>query len=383
MTRTLVITNDFPPRRGGIESFVFSLCEEMPPDDLVVYTARMDGSAEVDRTVDYPVVRDRSRVLLPTRRVGSAVQRVARELGCDRVVFGAAAPLGLLSQGLRRSGVATLVGITHGHEVWWAKVPGARQLLRRIGDDTDALTYVSDYCRREITKSLSPEAARRMERLSPRVDSARFHAGLDGGAVRARLGIPPHRPVVLAASRLVRRKGQDMLIRAWPEVLGRHPDALLLIVGDGPSRRRLARMIRTRRLDDSITMLPGVPWEDMPALYAAADVFALPCRTRLWGLEPEAFGIVFLEAAAVGLPVLAGDSGGAHEALTGADGRLVDPRDQRSISEVLVELLDQSLRPHSGRREDRPQERVAAPAGSQRGRRPALLTIGEKQDRAG
>lgn len=340
MTKILVVTNDFPPRRGGIESFVYSLCEGFGPDELVVYTARMPGSDEIDGAVPYPVIRDRSRMLLPTWRVAQSVQRVARDHGCDTVVFGAAAPLGLLARGLKRhTGVTRAVGLTHGHEVWWSKVPIARQLLRRIGEDVDTLTYVSEFCRREIAKALSPAAASRMQRLSPQVDPSRFRPGLDGAVWRRRLGLADDQPVVLSASRLVRRKGQDTLIKAWPQALTKHPAARLVIVGDGPGRHRLKRLVSRLGVAGSVTFVPSVTWEEMPLVYAMADVFALPCRTRLWGLEPEAYGIVFLEAAACGLPVVVGNSGGASEAARASESHVLDGTDVAQLGGVLCRLL--------------------------------------------
>lgn len=339
MNKTLVITNDFPPRRGGIESFVFSICADFPADELVVYTATMTGSQAVDRAVAYPVIRDRARTLLPTPRVARAVQKLACDHGCDRVLFGAAAPLGLLARGLRRkSPVTQATGLTHGHEVWWAKVPVARRLLRRIGDDLDVLTYVSDYCRREIAPALSPAAAARMQRLSPPVDRDRFRPGLDATVWRRRLGLADEL-VVLSASRLVRRKGHDSLIKVWPQVVAQYPRSRLVIVGDGPSRRRLMRLVRRGGVSDSVTFVAAVDWSEMPLVYAMADVFALPCRTRLGGLEPEAFGIVFVEAAACGLPVIVGNSGGAPEAAQGGERYLVEPDDIPQLESLLLHLL--------------------------------------------
>jgi phosphatidylinositol alpha-1,6-mannosyltransferase len=339
--RTLVVTNDFPPRRGGIESFVLSICRDLPADQVVVYTASMPDADLVDDALDFPVVRDKRTMLLPTRRLGRAVEDTLRTYDCDEVVFGAAAPLGLLARRLRRAGAKRIVGVTHGHEVWWAAVPGARSALRRIGDSTDALTYVSEYCRERIARALSPAAAGRMRRLSPSVDATRFHPGVDGAARRHGLGIASDRPVVLAASRMVKRKGHDTLVRAWPDVLRVHPDALLLIVGDGPRRTALVRRIRRRHLEHAVRLVPSVPWESMPELYAAANVFALPCRTRRLGLEPEAFGIVFLEAAACGLPIVVGDSGGAPETLTpGTPGCVVDPRDVAGVARAITAAID-------------------------------------------
>ncbi len=337
--KILVVTNDFPPRRGGIETFVFSLCQSLPSSRVVVYTAHMPGDVDFDGSLRYPVVRDRSRTLLPTWRIARRARALAREHGCDRVLFGAAAPLGLLAKGLRGAGVRRLVGLTHGHEVWWSRVPVARRLLRRIGEDVDVLSYVSEYCRREISAALSATAAGRMVRLAPGVDTARFGPQVDGLPWRESWGADG-RPVVLAASRLVARKGHDVLVKAWPQVLRACPTALLVVMGDGPTRRRLERAARRTAVSDSVRVVAGVPWHDMPGVYAAADVFALPCRTRLRGLEPEAFGLVFLEAAASGLPVVAGRSGGVPEALVdGETGYLVDPRDVELVARRISALL--------------------------------------------
>jgi phosphatidylinositol alpha-1,6-mannosyltransferase len=314
MSRVLFVTNDFPTRRGGIESFILALCQRMPPDEVVVYTASMPGDEEYDATLPFPVYRDPSTMLLPTPAVGRRVSEVLQRHGCDRVMFGASAPLGLLAPRLRRAGAKHLIALTHGHEVWWAKVPVTRQLLRRIGDSVDVMTYVSEWCRKQIAPALSPMAAARMEKLSPGVDTDRFYPGCGGEEIRRRLSIPEDTPVVVCVARMVKRKGQDTLVKAWPEVLREIPDAMLLLVGDGPNRRRVERLAERLGVRQSVIFTGSVAAEDVPKHMDAGDVFAMPCRTRLFGLEAEAFGIVFLEAAACGLPVIAGDSGGAPEA---------------------------------------------------------------------
>jgi phosphatidylinositol alpha-1,6-mannosyltransferase len=341
MGRVLVVTNDFPPRRGGIESFVLALCERMPPDEVVVYTASMPGDRAYDAGLPFTVHRDRRGTLLPTRGVGHRVAAVLAQHGCDRVLFGAAAPLGLLAPALRRAGARRILALTHGHEVWWARVPVARHLLRRIGESTDVLTYVSEFCRGRIAPALSPAAATRMARLSPGVDPRRFHPGCGGAEVRERLGLAPDTPVVVCTARLVRRKGQDTLVRVWPQVLAAVPGAVLLLVGDGPDRRRLKRGVLRRRLTGSVLLVGGVDWAEVPAWTDAGDVFAMPCRTRRGGLEPEAWGIVLLEALACGLPVVVGRSGGAPEAVQRAGGRVV--ADDVELVDSLVVLLQERL----------------------------------------
>lgn len=315
MSRILFVTNDFPTRRGGIETFILSLAERLPADEVVVYTASMPEDREYDARLPFPVYRDPAGTLLPTPAVSRRVIEVMRRHECDRVVFGASAPLGLLAPSLRRAGARRMVALTHGHEVWWARVPVARQLLRRIGDSVDVMTYVSEWCRGRIAPALSSAAAARMQRLSPGVDTERFYPGCGGADVRQRLGIARDAPVVVCTARMVTRKGQATLVRAWPKVLAELPEARLLLVGDGPSRGAVERLARALGVRHSVIFTGSLPWEQIPAYTDAGDVFAMPCRTRKFGLEAEAFGIVLLEAQACGLPVVVGDSGGVRDAI--------------------------------------------------------------------
>jgi phosphatidyl-myo-inositol dimannoside synthase len=340
MSRTLVVTNDFPTRRGGIESFVLELCERMPPGEVVVYTASMPGGREYDAGRRFPIYRDPASMLLPTPAVGRRAVEVMRRHGCDRVVFGASAPLGLLAPTFRRAGAQRIVALTHGHEVWWATVPGTRRLLRRIGDSVDVLTYVSEWCREQIAPALSRQAASRMTRLSPGVDAERFFPGCGGAQARARLGIGAQAPVVVCTARMVERKGQDTLVRAWPAVVRDIPDARLLLVGDGPNRNSVEELAGSLGVAGSVTFTGSVAWQEMPAYTDAGDVFAMPCRSRLFGLEPEAWGIVSLEAQACGLPVLVGDSGGAGETvISGQTGFVLDPRDVSAWASAIATSL--------------------------------------------
>ncbi|MGW6467408.1 glycosyltransferase family 4 protein [Streptomyces rubiginosohelvolus] len=346
--RTLVVTNDFPPRQGGIETFVRAMTDRFPADSVVVHTSAEPGAAAHDAALPYPVVRDPARMLLPVPRVTARAAELARRHGCDSVWFGAAAPLGLMADRLRReSGVRRAVATTHGHEVWWARTPGARALLRRIGDRTDTVTHLGAATRAPIAAALGPAAARRMVRLAPGVDAEAFAVrpgARDGvrtpaGGVRERYGLGG-RPVILCAARLVPRKGQDTLIRALPAVRRSVPDAVLLLTGDGPYARTLRRLAADTGVADAVILAGGRPHPEMPEHYAAADVFAMPCRTRRRGLEVEGLGIVFLEAAAAGLPVLVGDSGGAPDTVRdGETGYLVDGRNTAAVADRLVTLL--------------------------------------------
>ncbi|MEU9003245.1 glycosyltransferase family 4 protein [Streptomyces sp. NPDC059982] len=358
MHKTLIVTNDFPPRPGGIQAFLHNMALRLDPEQVVVYASTWKHGAQgraataaFDAEQPFPVVRDRATMLLPTPRVTRRAVSLLREHGCGSVWFGAAAPLGLMGPALRRAGARRLVATTHGHEAGWAQLPAARQLLRRIGEGTDTLTYLGEYTRARIASAVTERAAARMVQLPPGVDEKTFHPGSGGAEVRARLGLTD-RPVVVCVSRLVPRKGQDTLIEAMPRILAAVPDAVLLVVGGGPYEADLRALAARGGVADSVVFTGAVPWEELPAHYGAGDVFAMPCRTRRGGLDVEGLGIVYLEASATGLPVVAGDSGGAPDAvLDGETGWVVRGGSPDEAADRIVALLrDPELRARMGAR---------------------------------
>ncbi|GGR72682.1 glycosyl transferase family 1 [Streptomyces humidus] len=358
MHKTLIVTNDFPPRPGGIQAFLHNMALRLDPDRLVVHASTwkrsregVEATAAFDAEQPFPVVRAATTMLLPTPAATGRATALLREHGCTSVWFGAAAPLGLMAPALRRAGAERLVATTHGHEAGWAQLPAARQLLGRIGEHTDTITYLGEYTRARIATALSAEAAGRMVQLPPGVDEKTFHPGSGGDEVRARLGLTD-RPVVVCVSRLVPRKGQDTLILAMPRILAAEPDAVLLIVGGGPYEKDLRRLARESGVAASVRFTGSVPWSELPAHYGAGDVFAMPCRTRRGGLDVEGLGIVYLEASATGLPVVAGDSGGAPDAvLDGETGWVVRGGSPADAAERIVALLgDAGLRRRMGER---------------------------------
>ncbi|AYL35653.1 glycosyltransferase family 4 protein [Streptomyces fungicidicus] len=358
MHKTLIVTNDFPPRPGGIQAFLHNMALRLDPERLVVYASTWkrsregaEATAAFDAEQPFTVVRDRTTMLLPTPAATRRAAGLLREHGCTSVWFGAAAPLGLMAPALRRAGAERIVATTHGHEAGWAQLPAARQLLRRIGESTDTITYLGEYTRSRIASALTPEAAARMVQLPPGVDEKTFHPGSGGEEVRARLGLTD-RPVVVCVSRLVPRKGQDTLIRAMPAILAAEPDAVLLIVGGGPYEKDLRRLAADTGVAASVRFTGSVPWSELPAHYGAGDVFAMPCRTRRGGLDVEGLGIVYLEASATGLPVVAGDSGGAPDAvLDGETGWVVPGGSPADTADRVTALLaDGELRRRMGQR---------------------------------
>ncbi|MEV4130202.1 glycosyltransferase family 4 protein [Nocardia sp. NPDC049707] len=340
MARTLLVTNDFPPRPGGIQSYLEALAGELPPDDLVVYAPRWRGDSHLkfDAKQKFQVVRHPTTLMLPTPLVLRRAVRLLRSENCDTVWFGAAAPLALLSPMLRRAGATRILASTHGHEVGWSMLPGARQALRVIGENTDVVTYVSRYTRGRFASAFGPNAA--LEYLPPGVDTEVFRPDPAARAeLRERYGLGD-RPTILCLSRLVPRKGQDALIVAMLEIRARIPGAVLVVAGGGPYEDKLHGLAAALGLTDDVVFTGRVPSSELAAHHTLADVFAMPSRTRGAGLDVEGLGIVYLEASASGVPVVAGRSGGAPETvLEGKTGRVVDGRKTTEIADAIVDIL--------------------------------------------
>lgn len=353
------MTNDFGPRSGGIETFIHGLLVQASKNqerNFVVLTSRQDPQDQViafDQKMweenRIKVIRDTAKVLLPTRRLAKAATDLFVAHKCQNVIFGASAPLGLLAKSLRKAGAKHIVALTHGHEVWWARMPLFSAALRRIGAQADQMTYLGEFTRGAVANVLLREDHSKLVHLPPGVDLTRFTPGIKSVELQKKWGIDDA-PVIVSIGRLVARKGSDQLIKAMPDVLQRFPKSKLLLVGTGNYQKRLEKLVRNLKVQDSVIFAGRVEHELLPDYYRLGDIFAAPCRSRYGGLEVEGLGIVYLEASACGVPVIAGKSGGAPDAvLDGKTGLLVDGRDHREVGAAVIKLLsDQPLRQKMG-----------------------------------
>ncbi len=342
--KIICITNDFGPRAGGIETFVMGLIERLPVGSVTVYTSQQGDTRAYDQNwldkFGVRVIRDKSKVLLPTPRVFRAVRRVIISEKIESIFFGAAAPLAVMAGGLRKAGAKKIVALTHGHEVWWASIWPFNWAIGYIGRSVDHLTYLGDFTRAKISRALSQKSISAMVKIAPGIDTAHFAPSASATQLRKSLGLT-NKKVIVSVGRLVHRKGQDSLISALPEILRQHPDTHILMVGEGPYRKKLEALTVNLALKNSITFIGRIQYADLPSYICVGDLFAMPSRSRLAGLEVEGLGIVYLEASACGLPVIAGKSGGAPDAvLEGVTGVTVDGRNSSDIARAAIALLD-------------------------------------------
>ena len=337
------ITNDFGPRAGGIETFVIGLIERMPFGSVIVYTSQQGDTTAYDaqwlEKYGVEVIRDKSKVLLPTLRVGREVRELVRTREIKKVFFGAAAPLGLLSHGLRRAGVERIVALTHGHEVWWAKLWPFNWAMKRIGNGIDSLTYLGSFTKGAISRALSEKAIASMVRIAPGIDTEHFSPATDADALKRELDLADKR-VIVSVGRLVHRKGQDTLVESLPAILEEFPHAHVLYVGVGPHLEYIHMRAIQLGVLGNVSFVGRVQYSELPRFICVGEIFAMPSRSRLAGLEVEGLGIVYLEASSCELPIVGGLSGGAPDALIeGETGLAVDGRKPDAVADAVKELL--------------------------------------------
>ena len=339
--KVLLVTNDLGPRAGGIETFVLGLIEGLPKDSLIIYTSSQKGDKAFDAQLlekfGAVVIRDRAKMLLPTPRITKKAVKILKQQQIKNVWFGAAAPLALMAGKLRSAGASNIVALTHGHEVWWAKIPILKSLLKKIIKDVDHLGYLGDFTKGEIAKICNQP--QKFLQIAPGIDTEHFAPKTARGDLIEKYRLDGRR-VIVSVGRLVHRKGQDELVKAMPKILEQFPDAILLFVGEGPIKQMLFNSAKQLGVLPKVVFAGRVSHHDLPDYICLGEIFAMPVRSRFSGLEVEGLGIVYLEASACGLPVIVGNSGGAVDAvLDKKTGLLVDGTKSDQIADAICELL--------------------------------------------
>jgi phosphatidylinositol alpha-1,6-mannosyltransferase len=339
--RHLLVSNDFPPKVGGIQSYLWELWRRLPAEAVAVHTTPYVGADQFDAEQSFAITRSRESVLLPTPMVSRRVERLAEVHGAELVIWDPALPVGHAAHRVHRPYAVVL----HGAEVTVpGRLPGTRQLLRRVLRGASLVICAGRYSATEAERAAGHPLPTVI--VSPGVDIDRFRPldASERSSVRRELGLPVDAPLVVSVSRLVPRKGMDTLVRAASQLSKRIPDAVVAIAGSGRDRARLEGLVAATGAP--VRLLGRVPDELLPGLYGAGDVFSMSCRSRWAGLEQEGFGIVFVEAAAAGVPAVAGDSGGSAEAVADGETGLVvrRPGDSLRVAEALGDLIDDESR---------------------------------------
>ena len=334
--RTLLVTNDYAPRVGGIQRTLEALVRCIPPDRVAVLCPNTEGGGAFDEAAPYAVYRQPERFLWPVPDMRRRLHEAVRSFGAEVVLFGAVYPLALLGPSLAETGTPYLAA-AHGFEYWLSIAPGTHALVRRATSRAARVPVMCSAFIARVVRTAVPDEVP-VSVMYPGADLEAFRPDLPYEDLTELHGVAD-RPLIVCVSRLVARKGQDVLIRAMPRIRRDVPDACLLIVGDGPDRDRLEGLAANAP-DGCVAFSGQVSEGDLPRYYRAGNVFAMPCRSRLGGLEVEGWGNVFLEAAACARPVVVGDSGGARESLVpGETGLLVNGSDVAEVAGAVGSLL--------------------------------------------
>ncbi len=361
----LLITNDLGPHVGGIEVFLLGLLEELnkdllPTKNLLIYTSGVSKSEiakmesfdqQLSQKLGVQIIRDRSKILLPTPTVISRINQAIKNYPIEYIFYGATAPLALATRKVKAQNpqIKKALGITHGHEVWWAKTPIFKYLLKEMGRELDVITYLGNFTNNKIRKAVGTQV--QMLQLAPGIDYEKFVPATTSvqkaevEKLKTELNLVDQK-VILCVGRLVQRKGQDILIKAMNQILQNIPEAHLLLVGVGNDEKRLKKILRAENqktnsdLMNKVTFVGKVPYEKLPTYFQIAELFAMPARSRFGGLEVEGLGIVFLEASSAGLPIVVGNSGGASDTvLDGQTGLLVDGKNPNQVADAIIKIL--------------------------------------------
>jgi len=344
--KILLVTNDLGPRAGGIETFILGLLDQLDGSQIVIYTAAQKESAAFDAALSARtgviVIRDKSSILLPTPAVNRRVRATMRNYESEVIWFGAAMPLAWMSGLLKRAGARHIVALTHGHEVWWAKVPPFQQIFAHSTKSIDVLTYLGEFTRSAMAPIVAGNCT--MVQIAPGISVDHFSPAAKSEKLIKELDLQG-KSVLVSVGRLVHRKGQDKLLAALPQIIAQHPDVALLFVGVGPRQKKLDQLVCHHELQEYVRFVGRVTYDKLPDYFRLGDLFVMPSRSRLAGLEVEGLGIVYLEASASGVAVLAGASGGAPDAvLVGKTGEVVDGTSIDQIALAINNLLDHPLK---------------------------------------
>ncbi len=337
----LLVTNDFPPKIGGIQSLLWEWWRRLPPDSFAVLTSPYEGAEQFDAQQPFLIRRTREPWLLPHPLMVKRINAMVKEVGADIVVLDPAIPLGIVGPSLD----VPYDVVLHGAEVTVpGRLPVSRALLSRTLRHARHIVAAGGYPAREAERAA--RCSLPITVVPPGVDTERFHPLSDSekSAARAQFGIDESAEMVLCVSRLVPRKGFDTVVRAAAQLSYRRKNLQVVIASSGRDEKRLKKLAET--LHAPVTFLGRVDHDALPRLYGCADVFTMMCRNRWAGLEQEGFGIVFLEAAACAVPQIAGDSGGAAEAVAHDETGIVlpDPTDVPALVRALDELLSDPAR---------------------------------------
>jgi len=333
----LLVTNDFPPKIGGIQSLLWEWWRRLPPESFAVLTSPYEGAAEFDAAQPFHIERTREPVLLPHPWMVHRINSMAREVGANLVVLDPALPLGLVGPSLELPYDLVL----HGAEVTVpGRLPGSKQTLAYVLRRARHIVAAGGYPAAEAEHAAG--RALPITIVPPGVDTERFRplTAAEISDARAHFGFDDDTELVVGISRLVPRKGFDTALRAVALLARSRPNLRLAIAGGGRDEQRLRKLASSLRAP--VTFLGRVSNDDLPRLYGCGNAYAMLCRNRWGGLEQEGFGIVFLEAAACGVPQVAGKSGGAAEAVEHeVTGLVVDrPDDPREVAAAIERLLD-------------------------------------------
>ncbi|CAI3964227.1 Glycosyltransferase family 4 protein [Alteromonas macleodii] len=347
MKKTLLLTENFPPKEGGSGRWFWELYSRLPNDKVLIVANDTPEGREFDKTHELDIVRIELEStewgLASTKGLGfywetiRKVLKLIKEYGIEEVHCGRVIPEGVIARALKLLAGARYNCFVHGEDVETAATSREHSLLVKNVCKNASMLICNSENTANIVRKLGFDSGSKCEVLHPGVDTSRFEVAAPDTSFRQKMGWSGKR-VLLTVGRLQRRKGQDFLIKSMPTLLNEFPDLFYAVVGRGECYDELISLVDQHELHDKVCVYPDMDDEALIKCYQQCDIFILPNRTI--GNDIEGFGMVLVEAQVCGKPVIAGDSGGTRETMNiGKTGHIIDCSSTENLLNGLSPIL--------------------------------------------
>ncbi len=347
MKKTLLLTENFPPKEGGSGRWFWELYSRLPNDKVLIVANDTPEGREFDKTHELDIVRIELEStewgLASTKGLGfywetiRKVLKLIKEHGIEEVHCGRVIPEGVIARALKLLAGARYNCFVHGEDVETAATSREHSLLVKNVCKNASMLICNSENTANIVRKLGFDSGSKCEVLHPGVDTNRFEVAAPDTSFRQQMGWSGKR-VLLTVGRLQRRKGQDFLIKSMPALLKEFPDLFYAVVGRGECYDELISLVDQHELHDNVCVYPDMDDEALIKCYQQCDIFILPNRTI--DNDIEGFGMVLVEAQVCGKPVIAGDSGGTRETMNiGKTGHIIDCSSTENLLNGLSPIL--------------------------------------------
>lgn len=349
MKRTLLLTQFFPPEKGGIQNYLYNICKNLPSDKTFVFssTPHKKEILEFDQSQPFKIYRNNSQEIyqklhLTSLSIYKETSKIVKENNIEKIFLGHFyIPYVITALILKKFKNIPYTIFTHGLEILETKnSPKSSYILKLCLKNAQNIIVTTDYLKNKIiNKYYNLDLNKKIIKVPPGVNSGFFQPNLNTSSLKNKLDLK-NKKIIFTCGRLVKRKNHQLVIKALPEILKKIPNAIYLIAGIGPEEKQLKKQVEELNLENQVKFLGEIKNKDLPLYYNLADIFCMPSLYNEETGDIEGFGMVFIEAQACGTPTIGSNTGGIPDAIrNNIDGFLIDPKSSQDLASKIIKLL--------------------------------------------